>query len=258
VCVTWWIFERLSPAARYEPWLIDSVGAGTATVLLWMLALLPFHNWYRVFFHGWRALVFGLVAGSFAAMIASSASRLWDVFHQSTFYCVKQLLSVFSQNVVCQPERFLIGLDGFVVEISASCSGYDGIGLVWVFLGAFCWWFRHELRFPKALLLIPLGTVLSYSANIVRIAALIIVGASGYGDVAPGGFHSQAGWLAFNGIALGLVTLARRAPMFAKSDPRADPVPAGTFNPTAVYSGPLVAIAAATMVSSALSDGKFV
>jgi exosortase/archaeosortase family protein len=38
--------------------------------------------------------------------------------------------------------------------------------------------------------------------NAVRIAALILIGNSGARQIALGGFHLQAGWIAFNGVAL--------------------------------------------------------
>ncbi|MFI5457363.1 MAG: archaeosortase/exosortase family protein [Isosphaerales bacterium] len=93
------------------------------------------------------------------------------------------------------------------------------------------------MRFPHALLLIPLGTALSWVANVGRIAALIVVGDQGWPGVAAGGFHSQAGWLAFNGIALGLFVLARRVRVFSKFEPIAETEPAAMVNPTAAYLG---------------------
>jgi len=50
----------------------------------------------------------------------------------------------------------VVGTDSFAVEIAWQCSGYEGIGLVWAFLGAYIWFFRRQLRFPQAwLLLLP-------------------------------------------------------------------------------------------------------
>ena len=75
--------------------------------------------------------------------------------------------------------------------------------------------------------------------------------------MAVGGFHSQAGWLAFNGIALGLVVLSRRVPLFSRVEPRRRDEPAPAANPTAAYVGPLLAIALTTMITGAVSEGGF-
>ncbi|MBV8126598.1 MAG: hypothetical protein JO114_02910 [Planctomycetaceae bacterium] len=64
-------------------------------------------------------------------------------------------------------------------------------------------------------------------------------------DIAVGGFHSQAGWLAFNAIALGLVLVSRRSPFFTKTHPADD---RGVWeNPAAAYLVPLLSIVAVTM-----------
>ncbi len=51
-----------------------------------------------------------------------------------------------------------LGTRTFQVEIAKECAGYEGIGLMWVTLGAYLWVFRARLRFPHALLLLPIGT----------------------------------------------------------------------------------------------------
>ena len=119
-----------------------------------------------------------------------------------------------------------MGTGAFHVEVAPECSGYEGIGLIWVFLSAYLWFFRRTLRFPQALWLLPVGTVVIWLANVARIVALVAVGAWVSPAVALGGFHSQAGWLAFNAVALGLVAVSRRARVFAadgRSLPPASP-----------------------------------
>ncbi len=251
------IFERLSPSSSFAPWVALWISAGLASLSLWMLALLPLDNWYCLLRRGWRAVLFGFVAGIVAVLVGQSTCQLWSLFHRATFWAVRNLVGLFSRDVICQPERFVLGVNGFEVTIFPECSGYQGIGLIWAFLGAHYWWFRRELRFPHALLLVPLGTALSWVANVTRIAALVMAGASGWRDVAIGGFHSQAGWLAFNGIGLGLVMLSRRVRVFSKMEDHSEADSAVLVNPTAVYVGPLVAIALTTMATSAVSEGGF-
>jgi exosortase E/protease (VPEID-CTERM system) len=75
--------------------------------------------------------------------------------------------------------------------------------------------------------------------------------------VAAGGFHSQAGWLAFNAVGLGTVALGRRHRFFrATSGPSADAVDAGP-SPTVAHLAPLMAIVAASMIGAAFSAGPF-
>src|SRR5262249_4881797 len=104
------------------------------------------------------------------------------------------------------PKNFLIGAGQFAVFVSAQCSGYEGIGLECVFLGAYCWWFRKRLRFPWVLALIPLATAAVWVANMVRIAALVAIGAHLSPAVAVGGFHSYAGVLLFAAITIVTIT----------------------------------------------------
>jgi CAAX prenyl protease-like protein len=50
---------------------------------------------------------------------------------------------------------------------------------------------------------IPAGVVIMFLLNAVRIASLIFIGNAGAPEIALGGFHSQAGWIGFNLVALG-------------------------------------------------------
>jgi exosortase E/protease (VPEID-CTERM system) len=65
------------------------------------------------------------------------------------------------------------------------------------------------------LLVLPLGIVLIWVANSLRIAALIAVGTWISPEIAEGGFHSAAGWLLFCIITLGLVAASRQSGWFA-------------------------------------------
>jgi exosortase E/protease (VPEID-CTERM system) len=84
------------------------------------------------------------------------------------------------------------------------------------------------------------------------------------------GFHSQAGWIAFNLTAFGIAVVAQRTPWVSRvahrngvarpggaaRDAGAGPQnPAAGGNPTAAYLMPLLAILAAGMISHALSAG---
>src|SRR5262249_22588582 len=134
---------------------------------------------------------------------------LWLPLAGWTLETVHALLKVLFVDAVYFPEMAEVGTSRFRVEIGAYCSGYEGIALIWVFLLFFLFYYRKELRFPQALLLLPVGTAVMWLANVLRITALVALGSWGYPEVAKAGFHSQAGWLAFNVVALGLLAAIR-------------------------------------------------
>jgi exosortase E/protease (VPEID-CTERM system) len=133
------------------------------------------------------------------------------------------------------------------------------MGLMLVFGTLWLYFFHRDYRFPRALLLIPIGMGLMFLLNSVRITTLILIGNAGATSVALGGFHSQAGWIAFNGVALGFACLAHRLPWISAH--RNLPAPDRAVdnptldNPTAAYLAPFLAILAAAMISGALSGG---
>jgi exosortase E/protease (VPEID-CTERM system) len=139
------------------------------------------------------------------------------------------------------------------VEIASACSGYEGIALIWVFLLFFLWHYRKDLRFPEALLLLPLGTAVMWMANGVRIAALIGLGTAGHPDIALAGFHSQAGWLAFNVVALGLLVAIRSSRCFVTA--AALDECSGRSWGSLPYLAPLLVTFAAAILTGALSSG---
>lgn len=120
-----------------------------------------------------------------------------------------------------------------------------------MFLALYLWLFRGRLRFPQAWLLFPLGAAVIWLANTVRISALIALGTSYSSALALGGFHSQAGWIAFALVAVGLITLAGRVALFA----RLPAVGAQAALPRAVPAllVPFLVLLAATMGTAALS-----
>ncbi len=103
-------------------------------------------------------------------------------------------------------------------------------GVMWL------WLFRRECRFPQALVLLPAGVATIYLLNAVRITALILIGNAGADKIAVGGFHSQAGWIAFNVVALGFSVAARRVPWLTTvARPAGGIIDRSSDNPAATY-----------------------
>jgi exosortase E/protease (VPEID-CTERM system) len=252
--LTAYLFEG-DPASLTHPslWAAAWYFLGGATLGLWALAALPGWAWLRLARPSLLPVAAGIAVGGAAIGVRHAGEGLWNSLSQTTFELVHRILTLFLTDVYCKPDQALLGTSSFYVYIAPACSGYEGIGLIWCFLGVYLWYFRREMRFPHALLLLPLGTLVMYLANAVRIAALVMVGTYISPKIALGGFHSQAGWMAFNAVALGTVYLVRRFGLFARTP--AAPEITGTVNPIAAHVVPLLVLVGMTMLSSALSTG---
>jgi exosortase E/protease (VPEID-CTERM system) len=150
----------------------------------------------------------------------------------------------------------MVGTSSFQVEIAPGCSGYEGMGMVASFLCVALWLFRRDLRFPRALALVPAGMALIWLANGLRIALLVGLGTWGYPELALSGFHSLAGWILFLLIALGLIAWARQNGFFATA--RSDSNDGVRVRPAAADGAfliPAMAIIATAMVTATLSPG---
>ncbi|GAC1473962.1 MAG: hypothetical protein NVSMB9_23490 [Isosphaeraceae bacterium] len=242
-------------------WMAAWLATGLATLALWLAVVLPAGAWAGLARRCSGVILAAIAIGAAACSAGRLTGTLWGPLNLATLRLVRGVLGVLFHDAIHRPGTNLVGTSAFAVEIAPECSGYEGIGLIWVFLAAYFWFFRRELRFPRALWLLPIGTVVIWLANAARIIALVAIGARISPAVALGGFHSQAGWLAFNAVALGLVAVSRRAGIFrlAGATSSGEDALAGQeeprVHPTAAYLGPLLALVAAVMVTTALSRG---
>jgi exosortase E/protease (VPEID-CTERM system) len=191
------------------------------------------------------------------ALLGASAiqliQRLWVPAADLTFGLVRRVLAPMLPNLQADTSLLILSTDRFAVLVSEECSGLEGMGLMITFCCAWLVYFRRDYIFPRALLLIPVGLVTIYTLNIVRIAALMLIGHNGFPGVAVYGFHSQAGWIAFNAAACGLVFVSRRNAWLNRQTVRSTAT-VETENPTAVYVMPLLAVLIAGTVSHALAS----
>ncbi len=245
---------RSSPWA--DAWALSWFALAALVLLLWGAALLPAPSWLPLARRSAWPLAGGLAVGLAAWGMGQLTDTLWVPLSRWTFWVVVRLLGLFTSDVVCDPGSFVVGTSLFSVRIAPECSGYEGIGLVWVFVGVYLWCYRGELRFPAALALLPAATLAIWLANTVRIAGLVAVGSWVSRDAALGGFHSQAGWLAFNAVALGTVALAGHLPWIrarTEEGGRAAAPAAPDEGPALL--GPLMALLAAILVTGAFTGG---
>jgi exosortase E/protease (VPEID-CTERM system) len=230
VVALWVLFAAAAAAALlafFAPWALWRRAAAALGSLSWYAAL--------------------AAAGSVLAM--GWSQRLWTTAADATFQVVYRLLRWFIPDLQVEPTERIIDTGNFTVYIDQVCSGLEGLGLMLAFCTVLLLLFRREYRFPRALLLVPVGLLLSFLLNILRIAALVLIGHRGYPDVAIYGFHSQAGWLAFNAAAAGVALVSLRSPWLTQG--RSAQV--GRDNPTAAYLLPFMALLLGGMLSRAAS-----
>src|SRR5258705_3945710 len=177
---------------------------------------------------------------------------LWEPLSRGTMWLSYHMLGLAFADRIYDPEELILGTSRFSVSVSQYCSGYEGAPLFVVFFAFFLGFWRDRLRFPHALLLLPIGASLAWLMNSVRIALLIVFGTTVSPDMAMKGFHVYAGWPLVCGIALGCVAVGTRMRFFATA-PAAPVRGAPGVNPAAVYLGPLLAFTATAMVAGAFS-----
>lgn len=266
------VLRRLAAAAPDGGWLPAAAAiAGLAWFLLSVAVIVPRLELAGQLL-GVAAVLAGLAAGAWS--VGNLTKTFWRVSGGTTVRLVELLLTPFAGGPVVRPEPFVIGTSEFHVEINDPCSGFHGIGLITTLLAVYLAWFRRMHRFPQSLLLVPVGMLLMWLANVVRIAALILVGIWISPEIAVDGFHSAAGWIAFLTVGLGLIWMASRSPFFttpeglaanaawadrpaipmSSTDPAADG--AAVAGPSSVAClMPFLALTAATMLTRAFTGG---
>ncbi|MGJ5816678.1 exosortase E/protease, VPEID-CTERM system [Paludibaculum fermentans] len=255
------LFSWLSPqvfagvSASVPGWLtLAWLVSGLAGVGLLALSLLPISIWLgliRAVGWGWA---WGLAVAGVAAAARPSALATWRGSSALTFKVVRFLLEPILPGLTANPATADIGTSRFSVIIDPACSGYEGVGLFLAFSVAWLYLFRREYRFPAALCLIPAGALVMWILNAVRIAVLILIGHAGADRIAMGGFHSEAGWIAFLFTAILFCVLSRRIALFRHPSLRLERPPTeDTANATAVsaYLMPFLAILAASILARA-------
>ncbi|MFT3928821.1 MAG: exosortase E/protease, VPEID-CTERM system [Spongiibacteraceae bacterium] len=198
-------FNDPAGPTAYAIWMVSAV----AVLMLWLYALLPWHRLVKYIRREKNTLASSLGLGLLILMIAMAGQKLWDPLANTTFLVSQFILGLYStQTLYSIPEARELGLGDFVVSISPACSGYEGIGLIVCFTAIYLFANRNRFKFPQAFLLFPIGASLIWLLNCIRIAVLIIIGDRWSPDVAIGGFHSHAGWIAFIMVSLFILFVA--------------------------------------------------
>lgn len=234
---------------------------GLATLVSGALALVPASFWLHLLQAAPHAPLLGVLASAGALAAFQASSRLADSWLRLTYEMAYLGLRATAGDVVADRTASILGTSRFQVEIAPACSGFEGLSLMLAFGVAWLWFFRRELRFPHALLLIPAGMAVISVMNWARIVVLILIGSAGAPEIAAGGFHSQAGWIAFLITAI-LFAMACQRVTWITLQP-ASPTPVSVplasagreADDTTAYLAPFLSILALGMLAQAVSAG---
>jgi exosortase E/protease (VPEID-CTERM system) len=263
-----------TPGAPFAAMAIAWHALALGAALTLFAALAPRAVWVAVLQKTAGLPLFAVIPAAAAVAAIRASQMLWAPAAALTFRLVKVLLHPLLPGMRTDPVSLTLITDHFAVQIAEVCSGLEGVGLMLAFCVAWLWFFRREYFFPRALIVVPLGVLVVFLLNAVRIAALVLIGDAGYERVATVGFHSQAGWIAFNLAAFGVAILAHTNPWVSRvaaeararrkkahaadiagSSAAASVAPVAAENPTGAYLMPLLAILATGMITHALSAG---
>jgi exosortase E/protease (VPEID-CTERM system) len=253
VASLWWLSARIfapagPPPGRPAGWLALWVLAAAAVSLSALATSLPSGRVRPLLKELGPPLALGAAIGGAAWVAGRASALLWWPVGPWTLQAVGRVLGLVLAAPVFDPSRALIGSEQFQVVVAPVCSGLEGIGLMTVFVGTYLLLARRQLRFPQALLLLPLGLAAAWVANVARLVLLVLFGTWVSEEVAAGGFHAKAGWLLFCGLALSLVLVVERRPFFARA-----PVGGGLGHPAAAYLLPLLTLVATSLLTGLLT-----
>ncbi|HMH88312.1 MAG TPA: exosortase E/protease, VPEID-CTERM system [Steroidobacteraceae bacterium] len=225
---------------------------GLAAALALFAGIAPLRFWVHAVRQTGALPVYSLLPAAGAMLVFKLSQLLWAPAAAITFRLVSMVLRPLIPSLRTDASTLTLITDNFAVQVSEMCSGLEGVGLMLAFCTAWLWYFRREYVFPRALIIVPIAVLLIFLLNTVRIAALVLMGDAGYEKIATVGFHSQAGWIAFNLAAFGVAYVAKRSTWLNRTAPLPD---AGVHDATAAYLMPLLAILAAGMITHAASGG---
>jgi len=119
-------------------------------------------------------------------------------FHIVTAYIAEKILSIFMPVTLGivdgQP---LVNASGFATVIGPPCSGIFSMVLFTALFSFVYWLDREKINSRKALYAYIIGVLGAYAINLLRVIALLIIGAKWSPEIAVGLFHTNAGWILF-------------------------------------------------------------
>lgn len=229
---------------------------GLAAALALFAAIAPLRFWLGALRQTGALPLYSLLPAAGALLVFKLSQWLWAPAAAVTFKIVSLMVHPLVPSLRTDVSSLTLITDHFAVQVSEICSGLEGVGLMLAFCTAWLFYFRREYIFPRALVIAPIGMLLIFLLNSMRIAMLILIGDAGYQQIAAVGFHSQAGWIAFNVAAFAVAYAAKRSTWLNTAAHEGAAGGAAIANDaTAAYLMPLLAILAAGMLAHAMSAG---
>jgi CAAX prenyl protease-like protein len=236
------------PSGNPLPWLAAWLVLALLSLAALLAAVVPAAQFFTLLRQAAPLLAGGALVGSGAWLAAHGSRLLWDPFGPWTLRGAVWLLRLVTPEVVTEGDAPIIGTPAFTVFVAPECAGFEGVGLMAAFVAFTLVLGRRQLRFPAALLLLPLGLLAAWILNLVRIVALILIGTHLSADVAVSGFHAKAGWLLFCALSLSLVIVARRSRWLSQQTETV-----GLGHPTAAFLMPFLMLLLASFLSGLLA-----
>ncbi|MFT7559200.1 MAG: exosortase E/protease (VPEID-CTERM system) [Flavobacteriales bacterium] len=257
-----YIFDSPSSSHTVEaPAFLGWIALSIVWISFWLLAIAPVSTLIATLKQERKNILITVAMSTAVWALAMFTQNLWGPLSDLTFiFSTLLLAAIDKKSLTVNIDDRILGINDFVVHIAEACSGYEGIGLVTAFVAIYLHIYKKEFRFPRAFLLFPLGIIIIWLLNVVRIAVLILIGAHWSPEVAVGGFHSQAGWLSFIATSLLMLWISRSSGVFSKLTTKKEaPKPTQDSRPginTAMATLlPMIALLATIMLSSAFSSG---
>lgn len=229
-----------------------------ATAITWLLLLTRLSDALSFLQSQRNVFIVAILVAISIWALAMATRQFWGPMSELTFILAATLIyAVHPDLVFVDAESKLLGLGDFIVNIAPACSGYEGVGLVTAFIGIYLWISRESFKFPRALLLFPIGAISIWLLNVVRIAVLIIIGHHWSPEVAVGGFHSQAGWLTFIFTSLAILWFAGDSRFFLKNKPAKVVVPRQDVRDNEAIASliPMLALLGVALLTTTFSAG---
>ena len=235
-------------------WALVRIAIAIGATGAFAVALIPLEVWREWYSARPSAFHIGIVIGLVPApVLRSIIPTLSTAMYEFTIWAAAAMLSALGQHPVVNWQRHSIAVQGFRVIISPQCSGIDGIVVIMIFLAAYLWVCRRSLRFPAALILFPVGVILSWLLNGVRLTALVLIGRHSPA-ISIEFFHTVAGWAFLNLLGVAIVVSSRSISVF-RADP-IDTVPTASERSTSadMYLLPMLVALAAGMLTRPFSS----
>ena len=186
-------FASLEACEVSSATLIAWVFLAAATLLLFIACLADYRFWFSFLGRLRLAMLLSALVAAAVTVAARLTQGLWGSLAELTFHVSARLLTLMypDEMIYADLNDKILGTSEFRVNIAPDCSGYEGIGLIIGFLTLYLSLFRAELRFPRALLLYPIGIIAIWLFNALRITVLIAIGDSWSPEIALVAFISR-------------------------------------------------------------------